>query len=41
VPEISAEVPGNVGLDWRIGDTAAVDASQRRREPFAPESLAA
>jgi carbon-monoxide dehydrogenase large subunit len=26
-PEISAEVPGNVCLDWRIGDTAAVDAA--------------
>jgi len=26
-PEISAEVPGNVCLDWRIGDAAAVDAA--------------
>jgi carbon-monoxide dehydrogenase large subunit len=26
-PEISAEVPGNVCLDWRTGDVAAVDAS--------------
>jgi carbon-monoxide dehydrogenase large subunit len=26
-PEISADVPGNVCLDWRTGDTAAVDAA--------------
>jgi aerobic carbon-monoxide dehydrogenase large subunit len=26
-PAISAEVPGNVCLDWRIGDAAAVDAT--------------
>ena len=26
-PEISAEVPGNVCLDWRTGDAAAVDAA--------------
>jgi len=26
-PEISAEVPGNVCLDWRIGDPAAVEAA--------------
>ncbi len=26
-PEISAEVPGNVCLDWRTGDTAAVAAA--------------
>jgi aerobic carbon-monoxide dehydrogenase large subunit len=26
-PDISAEVPGNICLDWRIGDAAAVDAA--------------
>jgi carbon-monoxide dehydrogenase large subunit len=26
-PQISPEVPGNVCLDWRTGDTAAVDAA--------------
>ena len=26
-PEISSEVPGNVCLDWRTGDAAAVDAA--------------
>jgi aerobic carbon-monoxide dehydrogenase large subunit len=28
-PEISVEVPGNVCLDWHIGDAAAVDAAFR------------